>query len=368
VRELPGFIQQALATDGQGLSVAVVRLGAMGDVLRTLPSLRRLREALPAAGIHFVVEEKWRAVLEGHPDLDGLLPVPRKLWQQLIRSPAGWPRLAQSVVGFRREARALSFDIALDFQNNLRSGLVTRLTGARVRVGFSGHQQKEGNSLLMTHRLASGRRRVSRIERNLALIGALGIESSLPERAALPLALHGAAEAERVCEKLGWTSQPFAVIAPGASAAQAFKTPPPALLAAAAHRLSENGVRSLVIHGPGEIETAHAVVAASDGAVSLAPPTNLATLTALLARAEMLVGGDSGPLHLACAVGCPVLGLYGPTDPVVNRPWGVPFRTVYPPCREYTGVTREDRRQVFEGLTAAQIEEAADSLLAELRE
>ncbi|HKQ61115.1 MAG TPA: glycosyltransferase family 9 protein, partial [Candidatus Polarisedimenticolaceae bacterium] len=126
------------------------------------------------------------------------------------------------------------------------------------------------------------------------------------------------------------------------------------------------GWAPLVVHGPGEIDDARAVVEASEGAARLAPPTDLAQLAALIERAALFVGGDSGPLHLACAVGCPVLGIYGPTDPLVNRPWGVPFRTVAAAGRVYRGIKRVDRAGGFDGLDAAQVVGALDALLDEL--
>ena len=77
-------------------------------------------------------------------------------------------------------------------------------------------------------------------------------------------------------------------------------------------------------------------------------------------------GGDTGPLHMACAVGCPVIGIYGPTDPVVNGPWGVPHRTLAPPRRRYTGIKRVDRRFGFDGLSDDTVVEAVDALLNEI--
>ena len=134
------------------------------------------------------------------------------------------------------------------------------------------------------------------------------------------------------------------------------------MLAAACKQLAARRVLPLVVWGPGEKDDATAVVATAGGA-RLAPPTDLATLAALLAGARLFVGGDSGPLHLACATGCPVLALYGPTDPEVNRPWAVPYRSIHPPGRIYTGIQRLDRRHGFDGLAAEAVEHAIDELL-----
>lgn len=357
-----------MSSRGRGLTVAVIRLGAMGDILRTLPPVRLLRRALPEARIHWVLDEHWSVLLDGHPDLDGLVTLPRKSWDGIPRGPAGWPRLAGALREARRRLRAPRAHLALDFHGNLRSGIACRLTGAPVRVGYEGHQQKEGNRWFTTHRVASGERRVPRVERNLDLIRFLGVEDRPLPGGGLALVRRGEPGVERALEKAGLSAGRYAVVSPGASAAQSYKKPPPELLAAACHELGAGGLTCLVVHGPGEENDARRTVEAAGECSRLAPPTDLPTLAALLHRATLFVGGDSGPLHLACAVGCPVLGLYGPTDPEVNRPWGVPHRVVFPPGRVYTGIKRTDRAAGgFDGLDPARVRAAASDLLGGIR-
>lgn len=365
VLDLPPFVAQALERRGNGLALLVVRLGALGDILRTLPPVRLLRRALPEARLYWVAEQRFAAVLEGHADLDGLIELPRRDWEPWFRNPARWPRLVRSVAAFRRSLRALEPGLALDFHGNLKSGVVSRMSGAPVRLGYSGHQQKEGNWLFSTHRVGSGERRTPRMERNLDLLRALNVPvGELPD-GGLVLQNAGRPAADRLLAGLPRPARPYAVISPGASARQAYKKPPPALLAAAAHRLAAGGVTALVVHGPGEEEDARAVVARAGGDAVLAPPTDLAALAALLERARLFVGGDSGPLHLACALGCPVVGIYGPTDPRVNRPWAVPYRVVHPPDRRYTGIKKTDRASGgFDGLEPARVGTAVGELLA----
>jgi ADP-heptose:LPS heptosyltransferase len=117
-----------------------------------------------------------------------------------------------------------------------------------------------------------------------------------------------------------------------------------------------------VVCGPGEETDADRVIAAANGGAHRAPATSLATLAALLRGARVFVGGDSGPLHLACGVGCPVVGLYGPTDPVVNTPWNVPFVALARPGSAHTGIKRNDRTaEGFDGLSP-------DAVVAAIRE
>ncbi len=343
----------------------VVRLGALGDILRTLPAVRLLRRGLPRARILWVVDPPWRVVLEGHADLDVVLPLPRDRWQALLGRPTDWTRLVRAVGDFRRMLRAERAAIALDFHGNLRSGLVAWLSGARVRVGYSGHQQKEGNRWLTTHRRPSASRRTSRVERNLDLLRALGLPAEPLLPCDLPLVAAGRAAAARLVHATGVSPATYAVVNPGASAAQSYKKPPPPLLAAACVRLLRSGIVPLVVWGPGEQADADAVARAAADAAVVAPATDLATLAGLLAGARLFVGGDSGPLHLACATGCPVLAIYGPTDPEVNRPWGVPHRVVHPSGNAYSGVKRRDRRLGFAGLDTEAVERAVDALAGE---
>ena len=366
VLALPRPLARALRHDVP-VRVLVVRLGALGDVLRTLPAVRLVGRALPRATLWWAVDDRWRAVLEGEPDLEGLVCLPRGEWEQQLRRPLSWPALGGAVRALAARLQALGADLVLDFHGNLRSGLVGWLSGAPVRLGYAGHQSREGNRFLTTHRVPEGARRTPRIERNLGLVRALGLPDAPLPLGELALVRRGAPAAERVLEQSGLGTRPFALLNPGASAAQSFKRPPAALLAAVARRLESHGLGALVVWGPREEPWAREVVDLAPGGARLAPPTDLAALAALTARARLFVGGDSGPLHLACMLGRPVLGLYGPTDPRVNGPWGVPARVVAPDGRAYSGIRRVDRRGPgCEAIEPTQVETALEDLLTEI--
>jgi ADP-heptose:LPS heptosyltransferase len=363
---LPDSLVRALRDQGRDLTVLVIRLGAMGDILRTLPPVRLLRSALPQARLFWVTDQQWRVLLDGHPDLDGVVAVPRKDWDELSGAPADWGRLVASVRQFKQELRDKQAGLVIDFHGKLRSGLMAWWSRANVRLGYSGHQQSEGNRLFCTHHVPSGDRRTPRMERNLSLIRGLGIPDSPLPGGDLPMVETGRDAAAEVVSTLDDPSAGLAVLSPGASAAQAYKRPPAPLLAAACHALGRRGVTPLVVWGPGEEDDARAVVELASGAAVLAPPTRLPALAALLARARVFIGGDTGPLHMACAVGCPVIGIYGPTDPQVNQPWGVRYRAVFPAGRRYTGIKRIDREAGgFKGVEAGQVELAVAEILDE---
>jgi ADP-heptose:LPS heptosyltransferase len=363
---LPGQLTRSLNEGGRDLTVLVIRLGAMGDILRTVPPVRLLRWALPEARVFWVLEDHWKVLLDGHPDLDGVIAAPRRQWEVMAHSPTRWPELLRLVLEYRRRLRAARADLVVDFHGNLRSGLMARWTRAPVRLGFAGHEQKEGNRWFTTHHVPSGERRTPRMERNLSLVRALGLPDGPLPGGALPLVASGEALADEVTASLPRATRGFAVISPGASVKQAYKRPPVSLLAGACRHLASCGVAPLVVYGPGEEDDARSVVEQASGKAIFAPPTRLPTLAALLARARLFLGGDTGPMHMACAVGCPVVSIYGPTDPRINRPWGVSFRVVSPSGREYTGVKRVDREAGgFEGIQLQQVEEAISLILNE---
>jgi len=368
VKPLPSRLRAALESGGSDLEILVVRLGAMGDIVRTLPAARLVRAALPEAGMVWVCDASWAPLLQGHPDLDAIVPFPRRRLDALRRSPLRWPRLMAEIAALRRELRRRQPRLALDFHGNLRSGVVSVLSGARVRLGYADGQQKEGNRWLTTHRVPGGPERTPRMTRNLALVAALGLPVEPVPDSGLPVTIESVRAARELLRQVTGAERPYAILSPGASRRQAYKKPPATLLAAAADALHARGIAPLVVYGPGEEADALRVAEASRGRALPAPPTELTLLAALLRKARLFVGGDSGPLHLACGVGCPVVAIYGPTDPVVNGPWGVPSASVVPPGRTYTGIPRIDRTNAgFAGITPEAVQEAVDEVLSAAR-
>jgi ADP-heptose:LPS heptosyltransferase len=365
--ELPAPLREAIEARGSGLVVLVLRLGAMGDIVRTLPAVRLVRSGLPEARLYWAAWEPWAGILRDHPDLDGIVGLPRTTLRTLSRSPLSWPALARATSEIRTELRALDAGLALDFHGDLRTGLLGLMSGAPARLGYEGHQQKEGNRWFTTLRVPPGERRTPRLARNLDLVAALGLPIRPVPDAGIAIAPADVLTAQTIVRTLAGDGA-YAVLNPGASRAQAYKKPPAALFAAAAHALAGRQVRPIVVHGPGEDADAERVVAAAGGVARLAPATTLKALAALIGQARVFVGGDSGPLHLACGMGCPVVGLYGPTDPVVNTPWNVPFAALTRPGATYTGIKAEDRVvNGFDGLEPDAVASAIEEILGRPR-
>lgn len=297
--------------------VLIVRLGAVGDVLRVLPAARRLRAALPGLRLDWIVEPLSAPLLEGHPDLDDVILFRRRDLRPDPARPAGFRRAWRELSARLRSA---AYSVAIDFQGSFKSGLVTRVSGAPRRVGFRPGETRELSFLFTNEWVTLSAPRLNRVDRNLELCAALGVCGG-PEEARLPEHPEEAADAARILASLAPTGARL-IVSPGTSRRQAYKAWPAKHYAAMARQLAPAGVRPIIVWGPGEEPLARAVVEASAGAAILAPPTRLRGLAAILRRSDLFVGADTGPMHLAWVAGCRVVALFGPTDARLNAPRG----------------------------------------------
>jgi ADP-heptose:LPS heptosyltransferase len=299
--------------------ILLIRLGAVGDVVRTLPAASALSAAYPNARITWLVEPAAAALPAAQPFIDDVLTFPRGDLQALLRAGALGP-LARAFGEFARVLRRRRFDLVVDFHSILRSALMSRLSGAPVRVAYAPPFGREGSHLLANRLLALPAHRISRFERNAALVRFLGAPFDPAEQ---PLAIPREARAR---SERAFSGRPAPVaLHPGTSAATPYKRYPAAHFAAVARLLADEcGLRCVVTRGasPAEADSAREVVALSRGAAELAPATpSLLDLAAVFASSRLAIASDTGPLHLAALAGTPVLQLLGPTDPVENAPW-----------------------------------------------
>jgi len=225
-----------------------------------------------------------------------------------------------------RQLRHRGFDVTLDLQGNLKSGMLTAATGAAVRIGFAPRRCREPINALFTNRRVeppAAARHV--VEQHMALLRPLGVP---PDGATFWLPRDGAADTamDRALQGSGLEEgAPVVALNPGAG--RAAKRWPPERFAELARRLrGDTRAAVLVLWGPAELD--HARVIARESGAMLAPPTDLPGLLALLRRTWVMVAGDTGPLHLAAALGVACVGLYGPTDPARTGPYGSGHRVV----------------------------------------
>lgn len=279
--------------------VLLVRLSAIGDCLQTIPLAWAIRERFPAADVTWVVERPAAALVALCPAVDRLVVVPR-----------GFSLQPRTLWRLRRILRQVQPQIALDPQGLTKSGLVAWLSGAQRRIGLARPAAREINPWLQTEHVVP--RQSHRVWRYLELLRPLGGQASCQEaspRFGLTIPLPVQQAMHQTTQRLAGFG-PIAVLNPGAGWDS--KRWPTERYAEVARHLGRRGVRSVVAWGGArEKAWAEAIVAAAAPDAVLAPPTSLVELAAMLKQAALFVGSDTGPLHLAAAVGTPCVGLFG---------------------------------------------------------
>src|SRR5258705_5024731 len=332
--------------------IAIVKLSSLGDVIHALPVARALRRALPEAHLTWVVEAREYAILRDHPDLDAVVPVDTRLWRRLIWRPAGARGVLGKMGRLRTRIRRAAFDVAIDLQGLIKSGLLTAYTGAPVRIGFSAARCRERMNALFHNRAVTPPATARHVvEQFLSLLTPLGIMPGSPEFF-LPVPAAAERRMDELLLKEG-VKRGDRLVAVNPGAGRPDKRWPVENFRGLADRLAtEAGARLLVLWGPDEAHMAREIALGLPGASALlAPPTDLGELTALLRRCRLMIANDTGPLHLAAALGTPCLGLFGPTSAERKGPYG-------PACR---GLPRPDAS--MEGLSVSQAFDAARAVL-----
>lgn len=313
--------------------ILVIRLGALGDVVRTIPAIQALRAAAPQAKIAWLVDDRCAAILEGLLYVDELLVLPRRELRAASRNPLAWGRWLRLWRSFRRRIRAWRADAVFDFHGLFKTGVLTRCARARLRIGYVRGHSKEGSWRAYNVLVDPGPVRIPRLERNLALVENFGAKrpAGPPE---LAFTEAERARVEKFFAKLD--ASRVVTLVPGSSRARKHKRWPAGHYAALADLLAgKAGLIPLVVWGPGEEELAAEIRAVARCDVRLAPPVSLKELALLLGRSRCVVGGDTGPMHIASIMGTPVVTILGPTDPVQNRPLPYsPSRIVEPDTDE----------------------------------
>ena len=290
------------------MRILIVKLGSIGDIVHTLPSLAAIRRAMPNAEISWVVERRAAEILRDNPILDRLIEVDTKALRRGLVSGETLRAPRQQL----RQLRASAFDLALDFQGLLKSASIARLSGARRVFGFSRDSLREPASRILLSQSIPISKNSHVIRKNLALAGgALGISiSNDPDDFQFPIATNPAHQAEALRTAAG---SEYAILNPGGG------WPTKLWSAERFGRLADElwshyGLHSLVTHGPGETELADTVLQSSQSGKARAVNVSLKGFYELAKRAQVYVGGDTGPTHLAIAAGTPIVGLFGPTE------------------------------------------------------
>ena len=292
-------------------NILIIKPSSLGDVVRTLPVLAGLHQRFADARISWLVRPDCAAVLRHNPDLDEIIEFDRHLYGRLLRHPrAAWQFLRFSV-----DLHSRGFDLVLDLQGLFRSGFLALCSGARVRLGFA--HGRELAPCFYKHRVVIPAGREHIVASQWRFAEALGF-GDLEKCFSIPVD----AEAQAGAERLVPCARYMVVLIGGTSAAKRW---PLSRFVELVDRVNECYHIPVVILGAGneEVAVAEQVAEKAGGEMmNLAGKTSLAEAIEIIRGAGLVVGNDSGPLHVAAALGTPVVGLYGPTDPLVVGPWG----------------------------------------------
>jgi lipopolysaccharide heptosyltransferase I len=292
------------------MRILIVKLGSIGDIVHTLPALAVIRKAMPQAKISWVVEHRSAEILRDNPILDRLIEVDTKALRRGLVSGETLRAPRQQL----RQLRASAFDLALDFQGLIKSASIARLSGARRIFGFSRDALREPVSRIFLSKSIPTSKNSHVIRKNLALVhGALGISVSQDSPdLEFPISTNADHKAEGQNAALD-AGGPFAILNPGGGwptklwSAERFGR-------LADELWSHHGLHSLITYGPGEAELAQQALASSQSGQARAVSLSLKGFYELAKRAQVYVGGDTGPTHIAVAAGTPIVGLFGPTE------------------------------------------------------
>ncbi len=291
------------------MRLLIVKLGSIGDIIHTLPVLAAIRRGLSEADISWVVEERSAEILRGNPMIDNLIEVDTHSMRgrRMIRGmlPSAGRQL--------KTLRKFKFDLSLDFQGLLKSAMIAKLSGAKRRWGYSRAALREPASRLLLTNAVAVPERTHIIKKGLTLAhGALNV--AVPnEDFEFPIStsVEHEAEAEAIIALAGGGR--FAVLNPAGG--WVTKLWHAEKFGALADRLwEEKGLVSIVATGPKETELAEKVASNSRSGKLILTQPSLKGFYELAKRAEVYVGGDTGPTHIAVAAGAPVVGLFGPTE------------------------------------------------------
>lgn len=300
-----------------GPRILIVRTSAMGDIVHALPVLTRLRESLPEARIGWVVEEVFAPLLEGHPGLDAVIPISLRTWRRQALSRRAWRELTV----FLRNLDDFSADTVLDLMGSHKAGLISAYTLADCRLGLEGRDRREPSSAIWMSDTAPARGKHA-VDHMLSVLDAGRLAPSINGRTRFG-GDQLSAEPWRQGPKAG---DAFALIHP--RTAWRNKDYPIESWSEVIRLVrQESGLETWVAWGPGEEATARQLAQLAGGH-ALEQLATIPELVALSRAARIVLGGDTGPIHLAHALGTPVVCVMGPTDPERNGPYQAPESAV----------------------------------------
>jgi len=291
--------------------ILIIKPSSLGDVTHTLPVLRLLRSRYPEAKISWLVAPYCSGLLEGHPDLDEVILFDRRRFGTAWKNPSA----GLDLIRFKRDLRRRHFDWVIDLQGLFRSGWLSFFTRAPVRIGFA--NAREFAPIFYTHRIPINTMEQHAVDRYLRIAAAAGCADDPIEFRFV------VTDSDRAAVLKLTGPDPYAVLLPGAN--WETKRWPVENYEALVQPIRDRfNLKSIVAGGPDTVELANSIPIAQN----LAGQTNLPQLVALLERASLVIANDSGPMHIAAALGKPLVTIFGPTNPVRTGPYNRPESVV----------------------------------------
>ncbi|NOZ13086.1 MAG: glycosyltransferase family 9 protein [Acidobacteria bacterium] len=326
--------KNSTATQSEPEKILVIRLSAIGDVVRTVPAVDAIRQIFPAATIHWLVEDRCAAILKGFPAVDELKQVPRKGWKKM-----GLLKRIPAVFRFIRGLRREKYSLVIDFHGILKSGLYARLSGCKRRAGYPKPIAKEWNTLFTNEKIPAVTGVMSRYDRNF-LLPRYFDRNVTEQNPGLPVSAEDRKKAESFLAKYGIGLKTAIFLYPGTSSRGRYKRWSPENYGKLADMIQlQLQLPVLVGWGPGEENIVDRMLETANAAPVVLPSTSMKELAAFIGASRVFVGGDTGPMHISSLMGTPVVTIFGPSDPVVNEPARfTPFKIVTikadcSPCR-----------------------------------
>jgi heptosyltransferase I len=283
--------------------ILIVKPSSLGDIVHSLPFLNAIRACFPESEIHWVIAKGFEGLLEGHPMINKLWIIHKDKWRKISRAGETVKELAALFKELKKER----YDLIIDLQGLLRSGLITAATGAPVRIGFL--EAREGSRIFYTHKVEGGKD-IHAVDRYMKIAHFLGCSD---ENICFPLPV----DVSDIQHKFTLPEE-YVVLVPGAR--WETKRWAPEMFGELAARLP---LKAIIAGSRGDLDIAKTIVELSLGkAVSLVGKTSLKELIEIMRNAQFVVSNDSGPMHIAAALGIPVFALFGPTEPLRTGPYG----------------------------------------------
>ncbi|MGR3317367.1 MAG: glycosyltransferase family 9 protein [Candidatus Anammoxibacter sp.] len=302
--------------------ILIVRLSAVGDVVNVLPALKALRTSFPSAHITWLVEDRAKDILYDNPDLNEIIVFPRKKWQKDICKPFTFLSVIFKAIVFFKSLRNSQFDLIIDFQGNLKSGLMTMFSGKCIKLGFDSYASKEWNHFFTNRHTHLAKERIHRIDKNLELLKSINIDAEYIQ----PQIVVSRKDNEYISDFLDKNTdrkKRLVVIHPGTSAFGEYKRWPASNYARLADMLVERlNVSVLFTWGPSDLEIVEEVALLMKEKATISCQTqSIKQLTELIRQSYIFISGDTGPMHIASILEKPIIAIFGPKDPVIYGPY-----------------------------------------------